>query len=102
MNHHYFIVAQPDWEWFDDHAQRMGNGGPALSLGFSATGQAPATHKACALPLSAAKAAEVQALLAANPERSVDWTQYDLGANPGWPDQRAAELGLQRIAAAFP
>lgn len=100
--HHLFIVAQPNWEWFDDHARRMGNGGPALSLGLSATGQAPATHKACALPLSAAKAGEVQALLAANPERAVDWTQYDLGANPGWPDQRADELGLQRIQLPFP
>ena len=102
MNHHLFIVAERDWAWFNGEAERMGNGGAALSLGFSANGQAPATHKACALPLSAAKAAEVQALLDAYPERAVDWTQYDLGANPGWPDQRAAELGLQRIAAAFP
>lgn len=99
--HSLFIVAQPDWEWFDDHAQRMGNGGPALSLALSATGQAPATHKACALPLSVAKAAEVQALLDTYPEMQVDWTRYDLAANPGWPDQRAAELGLQRIQTPF-
>lgn len=102
MNHHLFIVAERDWAWFNSEAERMGNGGEALSLALSATGQAPATHKACALPLSAAKAAEVQAVLDANPERAVDWTRYDLAAQPQWPDQRAAELGLQRIQTPFP
>lgn len=102
MNHHLFIVAERDWAWFNAEAERMGNGGEALALGLSATGQAPATHKACALPLSAAKEAQVQALLDAYPEMQVDWTRYVLSADPGWPDQRAAELGLQRIQTPFP
>jgi hypothetical protein len=52
--------------------------------------------------LSAAKEAEVQSLIDAHPEMQVDWTRYDLGVDPGWPDQRAAELGLQRIQTPFP
>ena len=100
--HHLFVVANADRRWFDEQAVNLGNGGPALALAFSATGQAPATHWACALQFSAAKEAQAQALLDANPERQVDWTRYDLGTDPGWPDQRAAELGLQRIQTPFP
>lgn len=100
--HSLFIVPAEHKGWFDAQADALGNGGPAVVLALSPTGQAPATHGWCAVTLNAAKEAQVQALLDANPERQVDWTRYDLGTNPGWPDQRAAQLGLQRIAAAFP
>lgn len=102
MNHSLFIVHADDAAWFEARARELGNDGPALVMALSQTGQAPATHGWCGVALSAAKAAQVQALLDANPERHVDWTRYDLGADPGWPDQRAAELGLQRIQTPFP
>ena len=103
MNQHsLFIVPGQNKTWFDEQANALGNDGPALVLALSPTGQEPATHGWCGVTLSAAKEAEVQALLAANPERAVDWTRYDLGTDPGWPDQRAAELGLQRIQTPFP
>lgn len=100
--HSLFIVAAEHKAWFDEQADALGNGGPALVLVLSPTGQAPATHGWCAVTLSAAKEAQVQALLDAYPEMQVDWTRYDLGTDPGWPDQRAAELGLQRIQPSFP
>ena len=103
MNQHsLFIVPAEHKAWFDDQAQQMGNDGPALVLALSATGQAPATHGWCAVSLSAEKEADVQARLNAHPEMDVDWTHYDLSTSPGWPDQRAAELGLQRIQTPFP
>jgi len=100
--HSLFIVPAGNKAWFDAQAEALGNGGPALSLALSPTGQAPATHGWCGVTLSAAKEAQVQALLDAYPERAVDWTRYDLAAQPQWPDQRAAELGLQRIQTPFP
>lgn len=100
--HSLFIVPAQHKAWFDAQAQQMGNDGPALVLALSPTGQAPATHGWCGVTLSAAKEAEVQALIDAHPEMQVDWTHYDLGTNPGWPDQRAAELGLQRIQTSSP
>ena len=100
--HSLFIVPAANKAWFDAQAEALGNDGPALVLALSPNGQAPATHGWCGVTLSAAKEAEVQALLDAYPDMQVDWTRYDLGSNPGWPDQRAAQLGLQRIAAAFP
>jgi len=99
--HSLFIVPAEHKAWFEARARELGNDGPALVMALSGTGQAPATHGWCGVALSAAKEAQVQALIDANPERQVDWTRYDLGTNSGRPDQRAAELGLQRIAAAF-
>jgi hypothetical protein len=95
--HSLFIVSAANKTWFDAQAEALGNDGPALVLALSANGQAPATHGWCGVTLSAAKEAEVQALIDAHPEMQVDWTRYDLGTNPGWPDQRATQLGLQRI-----
>lgn len=100
--HSLFIVPAQHKAWFDAQADALGNDGPALVLALSGNGQAPATHGWCAVSLSAEKEAEVQALLDAYPEMGVDWTRYDLGTDPGWPDQRAAELGLQRIQTPFP
>lgn len=100
--HSLFIAPAEHKIWFDAQADALGNDGPALVLALSASGQEPATHGWCAVTLSAAKEAEVQALLNAYPEMDVDWTRYDLGTDPGWPDQRAAELGLQRIQTPFP
>ena len=102
MNHSLFIVHKDDAAWFEARARELGNDGPALVMALSATGQEPATHGWCGVSLSAAKEAEVQALIDAHPEMDVDWTRYDLGTNPGWPDQRAAQLGLQRIQTPFP
>jgi len=102
MNHHLFIVPAQHKAWFDAQANALGNDGPALVLALSPTGQAPATHGWCGVTLSAAKEAEVQALIDAHPEMQVDWTRYDLAAQPQWPDQRAAELGLQRIQTPLP
>jgi hypothetical protein len=100
--HSLFIVPVQHKAWFDAQAETLGNGGPALVLALSANGQEPATHGWCGVTLSAEKEAEVQALIDANPDKQVDWTRYDLGANPGWPDQRAAQLGLERISTPFP
>lgn len=100
--HSLFIVPAANKAWFDAQAEALGNDGPALVLVLSATGQAPATHGWCGVTLSAAKEAQVQVLIDAYPEMQVDWTRYDLGTDPGWPDQRAAELGLQRIQTPFP
>lgn len=100
--HSLFIVPAQHKAWFDQQANLLGNDGPALVLALAPTGQAPATHGWCGVTLSADKEAEVQALIDAHPEMQVDWTRYDLGTDPGWPDQRAAELGLQRIQTPFP
>ena len=100
--HSLFIVPAISKTWFDNQASALGNSGSALVLALSANGQEPATYGWCGVTLSADKEAEVQALIDAHPEMQVDWTRYDLGANPGWPDQRAAELGLQRIQTPFP
>ena len=100
--HSLFIVPAANKAWFDTQAQQMGNDGPALVLALSPNGQAPSTHGWCGVTLSAAKDAEVRALIDAHPEMDVDWTRYDLSTDPGWPDQRAAELGLQRIQTPFP
>jgi len=103
MNQHsLFIVPAANKAWFDAQAESLGNDGPALVLALSPNGQAPATHGWCGVSLSAAKEAQVQVLLDAYPEMQVDWTRYDLAAQPQWPDQRAAELGLQRISTPFP
>lgn len=100
--HSLFIVPVAHELPFNQFAYALGNDGPALVLALSPTGQAPATHGWCGVTLSAAKEAEVQALIDAHPEMQVDWTRYDLAAQPQWPDQRAAELGLQRIQTPFP
>jgi hypothetical protein len=100
--HSLFIAPLASKAWFDAQAEALGNDGPALVLALSPDGHQPATHGWCGVTLSAAKEAQVQALLEAYPEMQVDWTRYDLGTDPGWPDQRAAELGLQRIQTPFP
>ena len=100
--HSLFIVPATHREPFNEFANALGNDGPALVLALSANGQAPATHGWCGVSLSAEKEAEVQALIDAHPEMQVAWTRYALGTDPGGPDQRAAELGLQRIQTPFP
>jgi len=100
--HSLFIAPASSKAWFDQQAEALGNNGPALVMGLSPTGQEPATHGWCGVSLSAEKEAEVQAVIDDNPGKQVDWTRYDLRANPGWPDQRAAELELQRIQIPFP
>jgi hypothetical protein len=101
--HSLFIISAAVRDWFNQQAESLGNNGVAVvSLTLSASGNEPGTHGWCAVSLSAAKEAEVQALLDAYPEMQVDWTRYDLGTDPGWPDQRAGELGLQRIQTPFP
>lgn len=102
IEHSLFIVPMEHELPFNQFAYALGNDGPALVLALSPSGQAPATHGWCGVTLSAAKEAEVQALIDAHPEMQVDWTRYDLSTDPGWPDQRAAELGLQRISTPFP
>lgn len=100
--HSLFIVAADVKDWFNQQAETLGNNGIAVALlTLSATGQEPATHGWCGVSLSAAKEAQVQALLDAYPEMDVDWTRYNLSTDAGWPDQRAAELGLQRIQTPF-
>jgi hypothetical protein len=102
MSQHSLFIVQADQEIpFNAFANSLGNDGPALVLALSPNGQAPATHGWCGVTLSAAKEAQVQALIDAHPEMDVDWTRYDLGTDPGWPDQRAAQLGLQRIQTPF-
>ena len=100
--HSLFIVPAEHELPFNQFAYALGNDGPALVLALSANGQAPATHGWCGVTLSEEKESQVQALLDAYPEMQVDWTRYDLGTDPGWPDQRAAQLGLQRIQTPFP
>jgi hypothetical protein len=99
--HSLFIVPAQHKALFDRLAGDLGNDGPALVMALSPNGQAPATHGWCGVSLSAAKEAQVQALLDAYPEMDVDWTRYNLSTDAGWPDQRAAELGLQRIETPF-
>lgn len=102
--HSLFIVPAAHKAWFDAQANALGNDGPALVMALSPTGQAPATHGWCGVSLSAAKEAQVQVLLDAYPEMQVDWTRYDLAAQPQWPDQRAAQFDppLYRIQTPFP
>jgi len=98
MNQHsLFIVPAANKAWFDAQAESLGNDGPALVLALSPNGQAPATHGWCGVSLSAAKEAQVQALIDANPSMNIIWRKYDLGAQPNYPDTVLAELGLQRI-----
>lgn len=100
--HSLFVAPASSAAWFNTQAEALGNGGPALVMCLSATGLAPATHGWCGVGLSAEKEAEVQAIIAANPGKQVNWTRYDLRQNPTWPDQRAAQLNLQRIKTPLP
>lgn len=98
MSHHsLFIVPAQHKAWFDQQAEALGNGGPALVLALSPSGQAPATHGWCGVGLSLEKETQVQALIDANPSMNIIWRKYDLGAQPNYPDTILAELGLQRI-----
>jgi len=100
--HSLFIAPASSKAWFDQQAEALGNGGPALVLALSANGKEPATYGWCGVQLDAAQEAEVQAIIAANPDMQVDWTRYDMGQNPNHPDQRAAQLNLQRIQTPLP
>ncbi|MBM4223658.1 MAG: hypothetical protein FJ167_02465 [Gammaproteobacteria bacterium] len=100
--HSLFIAPASSKEWFDQQAEALGNDGPALVLALSATSNSPATYGWCGVQLDAAQEAEVQAIIAANPGKQVDWTRYDMGQNPDHPDQRAAQLNLHRIQTLLP
>jgi len=100
--HSLFIAPASSKEWFDQQAEALGNDGPALVLALSANGKEPATFGWCGVQLDAAQETEVQAIIAANPGKQVDWTRYDLRQNPTWPDQRAAQLNLQRMQTTLP
>jgi len=102
MKHSLFIVAAENETWFNAQAEILGNGGPALVMALSINGQKPAEYGWCGVQLDAAQETEVQAIIAANPGKQVDWTRYDLRQNPTWPDQRAAQLNLQRIKTPLP
>jgi len=99
--HSLFIVPGASAAWFNTQAEALGNGGPALVMALSANGQAPATHGWCGVTLSPEKRAAVAALMAANPDKDVDWTEYDLNTPNDWPGQRAAQLGLKRLQRTF-
>lgn len=98
MNRHsLFIVTAANKDWFDAQAEALGNDGPALVMALSANGQDPATHGWCAVRLSEASDAAVAALMDANQDKKIVWRKYDVGSQPGYPDEVLAELGLQRI-----
>lgn len=95
--HSLFIVPASNKNWFDQQAEVLGNGGPALAMVLSTNGQTPATHGWCAVKLSEANDSAVASLMAANPDKEVVWRKYDLGSQPGYPDTVLAELGLKHI-----
>lgn len=95
--HSLFIAPATSKVWFDAQAEALGNGGPALVLALSASGQEPATHGWCGVQLSAEREAAVAELLKANPDKQVIWRTYDLSTQPDYPDSALAELGLKRI-----
>ncbi len=98
--HSLFIVTAAVKAWFNQQAELMGNGGAAIGeLCLSENGMAPGTHGWCGVRLSEARVKEVQALLAANPDKAagIDWTQYDIGKNPGWPVERLEAVKLKQI-----
>ncbi len=98
MNQHsLFIVPAQHKAWFDAQADALGNDGPALVMVLSHSGQEPATHGWCAVKLSEANDAAVAALMTANPDKEIVWRKYDVGSQPGYPDEVLAELGLKRI-----
>ena len=92
-----FICPVENADWFNAQANALGNGGSALVLALSVNGQEPATHGWCAVKLSEASDAAVTALMTANPDKGVVWRKYDVGSQPGYPDNVLAELGLKRI-----
>lgn len=103
--HSLFIVTAAVKDWFNVQANAMGNDGLAISgLFLSPTGMAPATHGWCAVSLIAVQEAAVADLLAANPDTAagINWTQYDQGADPGWPQKQLVVRGLKLIQGKFP
>jgi hypothetical protein len=103
--HSLFIIAAVVKDWFNQQAEALGNNGIAVaSLALSAAGNEPGEYGWCAVQLSAEKEQAVADLLAANPDKSalIDWTKYDLAAQPNWPQQRLAERGLKVIQKPFP
>ena len=95
--HSLFVVRAEHKGWFDAQADALGNGGPALVLVLSPTGQTPATHGWCGVTLSPEKEMQVQALIDANPNMNVIWRKYNIGAQPNYPDTVLAEFKLQCI-----
>ncbi len=105
MQHSLFIVQKSVKDWFNQQADAMGNDGLAISdLCLSKSGNEPGSHGWCGVALSDTAKAEVEALLAANPKeaKGIDWTQYDLGTNPEWPQTRLGQTGLKLIVKPFP
>lgn len=92
-----FICPVENADWFNAQANALGNSGSALVLALSVNGQEPATHGWCAVKLSEANDAAVAALMDANQDKEIVWRKYDVGSQPGYPDEVLAELGLQRI-----
>lgn len=98
--HSLFIVTAAVKDWFNQQAELMGNKGAAIGdLCLSKNGKAPGTHGWCGVRLSAERVKQVEALLAANPKeaKGIDWTQYDIGKNPGWPVARLEVVKLKQI-----
>lgn len=100
--HSLFIAPAKSAEWFNAQADLLGNDGPALVMALSANGNVPATHGWCGVQLSQEMEGQVAALLAANPDKGVDWTRYDLATQPDWPATCAAELNLKVIQGEMP
>lgn len=92
-----FIAPLTSEQWFNQQAEALGNGGPALVMCLSVTGTAPATHGWCGVGLNAEQEAQVQALLDANPDKLVVWRRYNLRTEPGYPNRLLTALGLKRI-----
>lgn len=95
--HSLFIAPASSEAWFNAQADILGNNGPALVMCISEDGNEPATYGWCAVSLSPGKEADVAALLAANPDKNVDWSQYDLSEDPTFPEGQLAHLGLKLI-----
>lgn len=105
MKHSLFIVQATAKDWFNQQADALGNNGPAIgALCLSPDGTKPGTHGWCAVTLNAEREAAVTALLAANPDKAllINWTQYDLAADPNWPQKQLAVRGLKMIPSEIP
>lgn len=103
--HSLFIVTTAVAGWFNFQADAMGNNGLAIGdICLSATGTTPGTHGWCAVSLSAAQETAVTDLLAANPDKAsgINWTRYDQGTDPSWPQKQLVVRGLKLIQGKFP
>lgn len=101
--HSLFIVQAAANDWFNHQAVAFGNNGPAIKfLSLSPTGAKPGTHGWCAVTLDAEREAAVTDLLATNPDKAlqINWTRYDLGKDPCWPQKQLVVRGLKMISEA--